>query len=183
MEDSNSERRVDLRQELPRLLATLSAEDAAAVEEALIAAALRDSAPSPASERPVERRLGRGGEQIAVRWQDVDLIEAAILIAGAALTAKTIIVPLAALVVVLWKYRRRQVALTADEAQLVLLLKKAPAAGWSVEELLSQLPQGLELSKEELESRLDSFKTMRDTSGREIPLVTVKGGKWRVLDV
>lgn len=183
MSDSNEERSVDLRQELPRLLATLPAEDAAAVEEALIAAALRDNVSSPSRERPVERRLGTDGERIAVRWQDVDLIEIAIATAASALVAKTIIVPLAALVVLLWKYRRRQVALTADAGQLVLLLKKAPTAGWAVEELLAQLPSTFKLSKEELESRLNALKTMRDTSGREIPLVTINGGKWRALDL
>ncbi len=183
MDDSHEDRVVDLRAELPRLLATLSAEDAAAVEEALIAAALRDNVTSPSVARPVGRRIGTDGEYAAIRWQDLDLIEAAVLVGAAAVAANTVVVPIAGLVVALWKYRRKQIVLSAEVAQLLLVLKKAPTAGWTVDELITHLPRGLGVSRDELESRLNLLRTMRDASGREIPLVTVNTEKWRALDV
>jgi predicted nucleic acid-binding Zn-ribbon protein len=176
-------RTLDLREELPRLLATLTREDAVLVEEALIASVLRESAVSPSVYRPIERRIGKGGERVVVRWQDLDPLEAAILAAAALAAAKTLLVPLAALVVLLWKYRRRQVVLEPEAAQIVLLLKRAPTTGWTVDEILAELPKQHGLSKAELETRLASLKAMRDASGREIPLVTINDGKWRVLDV
>lgn len=182
MAESNEERIVDLRGELPRLLATLSSEDACLVEEAIIAAVIRENVSMPSRARPVERRLGTS-ERIAIRWQDLDPLETAILVISAAAAAKTLFVPLAALVVFLWKYRRRQVVLEPETAQLVVLLKRAPTTGWTMDELFEALPEGHGLSKDTLEKRLTSLKTMRDSSGREIPLVTVNGGKWRVLDV
>jgi hypothetical protein len=183
MEDPNDGRTVDLREELPRLLATLSPEDASPVEEAILAAVIRENVLTPSHNRPVEKRLGTAGERIAIRWQDLDPLETAILAVSAAAAAKTLLVPLAALVVFLWKYRRRQVVLDPETAQLVVLLKRAPTTGWTVDELLEAFPEGQGPSKDTLETRLTSLKTMRDSSGREISLVTVNAGKWRVLDV
>ena len=167
---------------LPGILDAVPEEQRAEVEEAIVAVLIRSSNTDDSEIRTIERRLSRPGGYVAVRTSDVDLLKSAI---GFALAFKAggPIGGLAALILVLWEYRIKQVHLTVEDGLLLLSLRKAPTDGWTLAELQQEIPEDAEDSSEDLSTRLNRLKRARDQSGREFPLVAEVDGRWRTLDL
>lgn len=167
---------------LPTILAEVPEGQRAEVEEAIIAIAVRTSISIESDIRTIERKLERLGGYVVVRSSDVDLLKSAIT-AALAFKAGGPIAGLAALIGILWDYRRKQVHLSVEDGLLLLSLRNAPHDGWTVNELQADIPEEAEDPSEELSSRLTKLKRARDQSGREFPLVTETDGRWCALDL
>jgi hypothetical protein len=170
---------VDVRSVLPDLLADLPGNAQADVEEAILAECVR-AAGEFSDDRMVERRLSGDG-YIAIRWSDVDLLK--VIIPATIGLAGPMPPVAAALLVLLWEYRRKQVHLTNDEGVVLLTVRKAPTDGWDVGAICQDLPLQVNPDPQEIGRVLERLLLTVDQSGRTVPLVEKRGDKWRVLDV
>lgn len=173
---------MDVQTVLPELLADVPQELRPAFEEAIITESIRVGAQGAADHRMIEKVLTGERGYIALRWSDVDLLKALIPLILPLLQGSLLSVAIS-LLVLLWEYRRKRVHLSNEDGLLLLTLRQAPKSGRTVDEIRADLPPALGWDTSEIERRLHALKPSTDESGREVPLVSEREGRWRVLDV
>lgn len=140
------------------------------------------------------RHVDRGlNEYYAIRKSDIDLLEKAVVVLTPLLGTISAIPPavvptsvgvIAALVVLLFQYKRKRIELDEKQAIVLKALKKAPKQGWPVKVLANNLPINPWLEENEILSVLTSLKSViREGDGIKLALVAEEENLWRAIDV
>lgn len=155
-----------------------------------------ETAPPPPTERAVFEGVGdeAGLVYYAVQGSDLQALpevgKALAVVVGGLMTAgfpfAAIMAMAANLTGLWWRLRKKQITLEMEQAMVLRALKRAPAPGWAVNELLAALDAGERLvvaTADELRAVLESMRDVKRADGSRSRLVEEEGGVWRVVDV
>jgi hypothetical protein len=139
--------------------------------------------PEAAKDRHVEKDWF-GEAYFAVHDEDLNLLGECAKLAVACLTLfSNPAGVIADLVLFLFRYRSKRAQLTAQQGAVLLSLKKAPPAGWTVEELAARLPFKSPPPAAELRQVLESLTCVLKSDGTTTAFAGEKEGRWRAIDV
>jgi hypothetical protein len=136
--------------------------------------------------RGISRDLLRRDRFYAIQGDDLhlDLLKEAVTLSAALYAAlQNPVAVLGGLVVVLYKYRRKQIPITLDQALVLTALRRAPDAGWTTGRLWHELPANSHLDQAKLLEILSGLEEVRAANGKVTALTTEKNGRWWVVDV
>lgn len=121
----------------------------------------------------------------AITNDDLDVLaDVATVGAAAYLIVSAPAAIMSSLVVFLYRFRKKAIRLTAEEGLILRTLKESPKEGWTVDELISNLPDRnggwntarVESCLENLQSALKRDKTTATLAGE-------RSGRWFAVDV
>ncbi len=140
-----------------------------------------------ASHRGINRSLTEHDIHYVYQSDDIKLLKEASLVTvglvGLLMLSKGPVGLIGALVVLLWRYRRRRIELTGDEAIVLLTLKRAPDEGWRAEELSQNLPLKTEMDTDQVTSILERLHEVKRKDGTRTKLVDHDDLRWWAVDV
>lgn len=140
----------------------------------------------PHSYRAISRDLLRRDGFYAIQGDDLhlDLLKEAVTVSGALYAAlQNPLVIIGGLIVLLYKYRRKMIPITPDQALVLTVLRRGPQEGWRVGRLWHELPVNNLLDQADLLEILSGLKEVRAANGKTTELVAEKDGLWWVVDV
>jgi hypothetical protein len=141
---------------------------------------------SPAGARVVDKSLTEKNTYYAIHNDDFKLLDDSIEVAiGLFDLASLPLILLGKLVALLFRYRKKRAKLTGEQGVVLLALKKAPASGWTTDELGEKLKLDykLALAVGKLEEILRSLKDVRLSDGTATDFAHDFRGRWSAVDV
>jgi hypothetical protein len=140
-----------------------------------------------AQHRGVNRAITERDTYYAFQVDDIKLLkEASLLTAsmtGLVLLSKAPVGVVGALVVLLYRYRRRRIRLSGEEGIVLLTLKRAPSGGLTVDDLACSLPLTTELDNKQLMAILGRLQDIEREDGTKAKLADQTEQRWRAVDV
>lgn len=132
---------------------------------------------SPSVDRAVSRDL-LSDAYYAIRNDDLAVATELMMLAAAVVPALQP-AALAQLVVLLFRYRRKRVRLTASQGRLLLEMKTDATKAWTS----SVLATRLDATPDTIEALLVELTACRTETGLDSPCVRHENGSWKLIDV
>lgn len=146
-------------------------------------AELADEFVEPTRTRRVDKSLNEARTYYVIHDDDLHLLRDAVAAGASLFPAFKPVATLPTLVALLFRYRRKRARIDAEQAAVLMRLRKALPGGRTAAELGEELDLCEPIGEERVEEVLESLQNLRLTDGTRTDFVVSAGGVWRALDV